>query len=439
VTNLAAEALSRTALFLRLDAFGGDADEAAIVEGLTATTVRIASDGRNLASPAGQTAVSTLYGQLAMLGLRVTLHIPDVPLVMPQPPLRGNHLGSALEDYGSDLIPRSRGGAESSPALTFVIGDTPWPGGGPAIRVEGDGWAFRLGDAEVGHGMPWKDDRPFGALAAGAAGAAEGLRPALPLIAKAVGSPLPPAHWWHLDHRRSVAIDLGVPGLDVADANLRTVDIISGGAITTSAMYVLLRLPRISGLLRLIEPEILDLSNLNRYSLARRSDLGRAKAEFLAGFSSERFVIEPLVRRFDAELAAEMGGLGLFVCVGVDNIPSRWVVQAAAPGWVCVGATSHDFVMVTTHIPGGPCAGCAHPRDEEGDGPIPTISFVSFWAGLLQARSLLARTAGLSSPPSVYAWPLGLFGQQALLSLDLAPNPACPVRCHASVRVDVTL
>jgi hypothetical protein len=47
------------------------------------------------------------------------------------------------------------------------------------------------------------------------------------------------------------------------------------------------------------------------------------------------------------------------VLVGVDDIPTRWDVQLAAPGWVCVAGTSHLFALITAHEQGQPCTGCA--------------------------------------------------------------------------------
>jgi hypothetical protein len=425
------DALSRTAQLIRLDVFGGEADEAAIIEGLRSTTVRIVADGRNVGTPAGQTAVAALYGQVAMIGLRVDLDVADVPLEADQPPLRRTHLATALEDYGANLIPwgaRPRAGA---PAVTFVIGDTPWQSG-PAFRLHGGPWTCRVESADR-LGAPWDGNWPFGALAAGAAGAAEAFRAALPAVAATVGAPIPPQEWWVLDLDRPVDIDIAVPGVGARlGPNVGAVDLISGGAIMTSTLYVLLRVPSIRGELRVIEPEAFDLPNLNRYPLMRRADVDRAKAQILTGWSAGGLQVEPIVRKLDEELIVELRGLRPSVCIGVDDIPSRWAAQRAAPGWVCVGATSHGFVMVTTHRPEGPCAGCAHPRDSEDRGPIPTISFVSFWAGLMQARALLANAANVATDPSVYIAPFAMFGPRAIHPQGLTPNQACPVGCLAS-------
>jgi len=98
-----------------------------------------------------------------------------------------------------------------------------------------------------------------------------------------------------------------------------------------------------------------------------------------------------------------------------------------------VSGTSHFLAMSSSDQPDGPCAGCAHPRDEQGDGPIPTISFVSLWAGILQAIDLLSQASG-QEPAGHYTMchPLGLSGTRPLIRGKLSPAAKCPVPCRAA-------
>jgi hypothetical protein len=82
------------------------------------------------------------------------------------------------------------------------------------------------------------------------------------------------------------------------------------------------------------------------------------------------------------------------VLVGVDDIPTRWLVQRANPEWLGIGATTHWAAMASCHESGMGCAECLHPRDEPGNAPIPTVAFVSFWAGLLAATYFLRHVGG---------------------------------------------
>ena len=189
---------------------------------------------------------------------------------------------------------------------------------------------------------------------------------------------------------RQVQLDLRRYQVD-GPAALGDVDVISGGAITNAALYALLRIPEITAAIRVIEPETLDLSNLNRYALALASMTGWLKTHALTSYQTPRIRITGDTRTFSAATAPLLAPLAPRLLVGVDHIPSRWAAQqAAASHWVCVGSSSHDFVLVSAHPAGSACTGCVHTRDDEMTGDIPTISFVSFWAGLIQALELLA-------------------------------------------------
>lgn len=422
----AIEALARTAQLIRMDLFGGEADDEAIVAGLQRTGIAIVADQANLASPAAQTLVTTLAGLTAMLGIWVELDFPDVPLIARQPPLRGSGLRTAITEWIDELIPRSALRLDA-PTLTFVVGSTRWLGG-PAFRLVGGAWSGEVAPVTV-QGTPWLCEWPIGALAVAGAAAAEAFRAAIPQIVEATGLAVDDRPDWRLDINRSVSLDLRLDDREVVPADVGEVDFISGGAITTNALYALLRVPGLTGRGRIFEPDILGPTNLNRYPLMWRSSCGAPKAQLLAHHQTSGFQIEAVQQRYEVD----SGALAAQVLVGVDHIPSRWVVQRNAPGWVCVGATSHDFVIVSTHEQGAPCAGCVHPRDDETAGDIPTISFVSFWAGLLQARALLARAADVQDPrPIVNAWPLGLFGVHGVHRSGASSRADCPVACAAS-------
>jgi hypothetical protein len=140
--------------------------------------------------------------------------------------------------------------------------------------------------------------------------------------------------------------------------------------------------------------------------------------------------------QFDDSWPALLGSLAPRVLVGADQIPVRWAVQQAAPQWLQVSGTSHFFAMASSHHPDGPCAGCAHPVDENGNEPIPTISFVSLWAGILQALGLLNEASG--RPTAGYytmCYPFGLSGGRPILRGALDGVATCPVGCKVSQSV----
>jgi hypothetical protein len=92
----------------------------------------------------------------------------------------------------------------------------------------------------------------------------------------------------------------------------------------------------------------------------------------------------------------EVGAFAPKVLVGVDDIPTRWNVQLQQPHWLGIGATTHWDAMAAYHEQGLACAQCLHPRDDPTTALIPTVAFVSYFAGLLLAcYFLVLRLSGV--------------------------------------------
>lgn len=421
------EALGRTALLLRLDAFpglGADRD-AELVDVLRSVGVRVVADRANLASPNGQTALVTLVCQCAMLGLRVDLDVPDSRQLVPQPPLDANlSLGSALAAWTNALFPGCLSRV-AAPLLTFAIGDT-------AIRRATELAVYVTGTEDVAAlagdrtgATRWHGIGPWGPIGAGAAAAAEAMRAAIPTLAAQLGQPLPHDITWK--PRPFTPLRLQLPGPNGRPAG--PADLVSAGAITHATLYTLLRVPHFAADLRTIDPDILTRSNTNRYPLARAADLELPKVDQLAEFATDAVRIRGVRRRLNEHTLAAFGDLAPRVLLGVDDIPTRWFVQRQKPAWVGVGATSHAFVVVSDHLPGHPCAGCVHPLDDGNPlEEIPTIGFVSLWAGLLLAGTLLAPDAATRpGTHRIEAHPMGLYGPDGVKLLPQVHNARCPV------------
>jgi hypothetical protein len=366
-----------------------------------------------------------------MMGLQIDLDVPAAGLLTEQPPLRNDgDLLSALLDYAADLLPGGSARPSHTPDVTFTLGDTPGPGGG--VRVTGTDWTAALSRSRTG--PRWRGTGPAGAMAVAAAAAAEGLRAAIPRIAEHLGQPIPADPRWCIRPDRHVQIDLRRYQVD-GPAALGEIDAISGGAITNAALYTLLRIPAATAAIRVIEPETLEAPNLNRYTLARQSMIGWQKTQALTSFQTPRLRITGTSETFSEETVPDLAPLAPRLLVGVDHIPSRWAVQKAATSrWLCVGSSSHDFVLISVHPPGSACAGCVHTRDDEITGDIPTISFVSFWAGLIQALELITHAAG--GPPAwtraTHIWPFGLDNPRGIHPYAQHAITTCPVGCPAS-------
>jgi hypothetical protein len=256
--------------------------------------------------------------------------------------------------------------------------------------VNAGAWNARLGHANQ-MGRWAQDDWPCGAFAAGALAAVEAFKVAMSgLNHLAKDALLFDTLFAFTD---SVNVELAPPDSPRV-ANLGTFDCVSGGAIISSALYVLSRLPGVSGRGRIIEPEAGDISNLNRYALMRQSAVGQGKGQVLKSLMPPGLVLQAIEKRYEGGRLAELGEFAPHILVGVDDIPTRWRVQEQAPHWLGIGATTHWAAMASYHQRGLGCARCLHPRDDPATAPIPTIAFVSFFAGLDLASYFVRATAG---------------------------------------------
>lgn len=432
------EAMSRTLLLARDGIIVGDntpTDEQ-LIAAFRGTRVLVVADEANLSAAAAQHALVTLVNLVARLGVDLRVALPDVPVLGYQPPLRQEHLRSGVLELGADLLPGCSvelAEADESVDLAFILGDATWIGEANfAVRLCGDAWAGWTVPASV-KGRRWTDTFPMGALTAAGIAAPEVFKYALRTLDGQLPYPLEPRFLAPV-HAAHVQVAPHETPTDAFDLGM--LDMVSGGAISHAALYTLLHLPRVTADIRLIEPERSDLSNLNRYMLLRRSECGQLKIETLASWQHADLHMRGVAHAYSASTAQDLRPLAPQVLVGVDDIPTRWLVQEAWPEWLGIGATSHFLAITSSHAMGQPCAGCLHPVDDPGPALIPTVSFVSYWAGVLLATRLLRSWLGLlqnGNEQCLECYPMRLDQLRAFWPKPVAPNPRCPVRCPAAI------
>jgi molybdopterin/thiamine biosynthesis adenylyltransferase len=390
------EALDRTLLLMR-DHVRADTADDVLLGALCGTEVAVVSDAANLASHSAQTAVVTAATLIARTGASIHLDLPST-MCRPQPPLRPLELNEALEDLGRDLLPeRERnpfqiGAVDREVDLAVIIGSSRWPGRArQVLRLTAEPWvAMMLPGGVV---APWQaHDWPLGGLGAGTLAAGEAFKAAMRKLDKFSASPVFDETFAPTPSARFTFAPPVTPTVN----ELGRIDLVSAGAIAHAILFILARIPDITGYLRVVDQELSDASNLNRYQLLRLSDVGSSKVKHLERLDLSEIHLSPIERRFDQDTARRLLPLAPVVLAGVDHIPSRWAIQRGAANWLSIGATSHYSAMASFHRPGLPCAGCLHPHDDVQDGPIPTVAFVSFWAGLMAAASLMRYSAGSS-------------------------------------------
>ena len=423
-----AEQLRRTILLFQTDL--GITDPAIVYRAITAPRISLIADSSVMNTLSGQVAISTAAMLMARSGHGVFIDTPDAPLIGYQPPMTGRTFHDAINSIGDRMIDGvsiSIGCPLLSPDIAFVFGNGGAAIGVSAKRIVSVGWSDW--SAEL---APWPiqarcdpGDRPIGAMGAAVLVASEAAKLAGLSLARLAGS----AGHFHELFTPTQAVRLVLaPDTTPRRPDLGTFDMISAGAVSNAFLYALLRLPGVNGIARAFDKDISDQPNRNRNMLLLPKFLDHPKVELFKHFG-RGISVEPVNRHF-AE--GDLSSLSDRIAVGVDDIPTRWILAKRRPDWMGVGATSHFNSMASVHYPHGACAACLHPQDESLVGPTPTIAFVSFLAGLMMAADFLVDVAQASA--SIVSHHRYVNALQAGNPWDshVVPRADCPANCPAS-------
>jgi hypothetical protein len=422
--------LNRTILLCR-DYVSDELSDASICQRLQSVRVLCVADEANLSSHSGQSCLATVVSLLSRMGMQVTLAIPEISIIRRQPPFRGTLFRDSLLASSDELVSGATVRQASSIHkfdFVLVLGDSAnekrscrtW-------RLSGSEWhgAITQGTAPASR---WTAEWPIGAMTSAVLAVSEAFKyvmRGLPLRSKEdlmFFEPSQESDW-----------NFGASSIPAEALDLE-VDIVSAGAISQAALYVLLRLPglRIAG--RIFDDDTTAQTNFNRNMLTVVSDTASQKVQLVAGRCSPEFHLTPKYQRFVAD-APEARQMAPYVLVGVDDIPSRWQVQRCTQGILIISGTSHFSISSSCHGPGEPCCGCQHPVDDlDRPTAIPTVSFISFWAGLAMAVRLFRRALGANySPDRQHLWmtPLRMDQPHAALWSPVPRRKDCPVQCLA--------
>lgn len=426
--------LSRTVLLCRDYVHDCLSDEE-ISHRFQSMQVLCVSDLHNLSSHAGQVAIVTLVSLLSRMGMQVRLSLPDASLLLAQPPLLGTSISELLVGSSRKLAPSATVIQDdgSPPDLAFALGDSE-VGNGRVLcwRLSGDDWTGSLSLNREGEPNSFACEWPIGSMVSAALAAAEAFKfviRRMPLRTAAARV--------FFDVSDSCSFKFDAVPVPKREVDLGDVDIVSAGAISQAALYVLMGLPRVQITARIFDNDVTDASNLNRNMLTLVDDVGLPKVEVAAQRCSPKLHLEAVREHFSGRFL-ESRILAPRVLIGVDDIPSRWEVQRQAPGRLAVAGTSHFSVSSSSHRLNEPCCACLHPEDERGGtvaAPTPTVSFVSFWAGLATAVRLIRESLGGRCAPSrqhLWLTPLRMDLPSAAMWMPIVPRRDCPVKCSAA-------
>jgi hypothetical protein len=420
------EALDRTLLLIR-DEIREEAADDLLLETLVGVEVALVGDESNLSSHSAQCAFVTAATLMARSGHKIYLVAPDLPLSAAQPPLTSDRLITSLAEVGHDLLPGIEmviGAPDHIVDLAVSFGDAPVELSAQQYLVlSADMWSATLSSSA---GERWPNLQwPIGGMAAGCLAASEAFKVVMQKLRAYARSE---SYFAELFKKAAdVTIELA-PGSAQGASDFGRFDFVSAGAITNAALYCLGRIPGVRGEARVIEHGSSALSNLNRYALLRRSQIPGPKAADLATLDFGLLRIEPICLRYEAATMAKIGELAPSTLVGVDDIPTRWEVQKAKPKWLSVGATTHWSAMASFHRAGLPCAQCLHPLDDPGNAPIPTVAFVSFWAGLLLATYFVRHAANEPLSPTIQQTYFSPLRPESPWRSPVALRLECPLR-----------
>ena len=137
------------------------------------------------------------------------------------------------------------------------------------------------------------------------------------------------------------------------------------GAIGNSASWAFARTP-FCGQIHLVDPEDVELSNLQRYVLCTRSDEGNSKVDTVA----EKFAgtLKALPHRGTlASFLVANGYKWERIAVALDSAHDRKAVQRSLPRWVANAWTQLDDLGVSSHefLGQGACLACLYLPTEE--------------------------------------------------------------------------
>ncbi len=190
------------------------------------------------------------------------------------------------------------------------------------------------------------------------------------------------------------------------------------------------------GTLGLIDPDVVELSNLHRQPLYASADVGRAKVEVAAerlGALAPALRVETWRARFGPADAHLLGSFDV-VLDGTDTIAAKFVLSdaAVAAGVPLVHAGVLGFrAQLLTVLPGrSACYRCVF-EEAPPPGDVPScqeagvLGPVTALAGALQAAEALRLLTGL---PPAHANALLAVDTQAgsWRTVPVAPNPRCP-------------
>ena len=252
--------------------------------------------------------------------------------------------------------------------------------------------------------------------------------------------------------------DLGLPD----DIDIGRWLVVGAGALTGNALAILgTAREKFRGSIDIVEPDVVDLSNLNRLVETLAIHAGRLKKVDLAAHSLRESNVIVVTHDAIYERLRHSGKLSIedfdLVLTGVDQMASRAFVQSDWPRFLIDGGTRGYTWRVSTieNSGDGPCLGCLagksqrHYRDlasplgcavglpgqaQATPAPMDSYSFVSFFGATFMAARAIDKCLRLSpaTGPSFRTEAVALNLKQLQHKHEL-PSKSCLCMCSQPV------
>lgn len=273
---------------------------------------------------------------------------PAVQLVADDPAL------TTGAELARSINPAIEFGPPAPGAVTVTIrhgADTgPDNRGGGTIDVRADGWNVHVDQPDISDVRP----HPAASMMAGTLGVAEAFRYVFADVLPHPRTGPIPTGWNLLDlhspHDRApvdTQVDLG------------TVHLAGAGAVGQAAVATLAAWPQLSGTIVPVDPDTVDLSNLQRYLLTDDTSVDSAKTDIVTtALADTGLTVDPQPVRWNASHAEQAPT----VMVALDSAEDRIAVQAGLPGTIYNAYTGRHDLGWSRHERLGtdPCLTCLY-------------------------------------------------------------------------------
>lgn len=369
-----------------------DVDSEQLAAHLSATHLSISAGAR--AEPSGVLLAANLAARL----------YPKVSLVAHDPTL----MLEATEGMRR-INPEIAIGPEIPVTVRLVLDDPHAAPSASTITVQSAGWTVHLDQPGEERSL----SAPIAAMAAACIGMGDVFRHVFAHALGERGRTRPNAATVNLVDLTDIQDDLPIRTVDVQHAAL-----IGGGAVGQAALLALGR-SDVRGTVTVIDPESVELSNLQRYLLTTSDDVGAVKVELAQErLRGTRLLIEKCKQPWDAQLLEQLGAQRTLCAL--DTAQQRILLASALPGPLYNAWTQPRDLGFSRHERFGqePCLAClywptqARPNQHEliggavGEEPLRALAYLTINApvGVPLPAAAIPRLAGLPAPVESSDW-----------------------------------